>query len=70
MSKKPVLPIPTRAMWVKARAYQKGYWSYMYAAHEGSQIPDENPYIEGNWAWHQFRLGQQAAVRAAQDSEE
>lgn len=62
--------IPTRAAWNKARAYLKGYWSYMYAAHEGSQIPEKNPYIEGNHAWSQFRLGQQKAMQDVQDSEE
>jgi len=62
--------IPTLAMWKKARAYMKGYWSYMYAEHEGSKIPNDNPYVEGNWAWHQFNLGARTAMLSVQDSEE
>jgi hypothetical protein len=64
------LKIPTRSKWNKARAYQKGYWSYMYAKHKWTNIPENNPYVLGNWAWHQFVLGVKKAMLDAQDSEE
>ena len=63
------MSIPTFAMWKKARAYIKGYWSYTYTMHEGSNIPNNNPYVLGSWAWHQFVLGNKKAMQDAQDSE-
>jgi hypothetical protein len=52
--------------------YQQGYFSYMQAAHSGSELRDRqaNTYLKGTQKWEQFQNGQQAAVLEAQDSEE
>lgn len=61
---------PTFEDWEAATPRQKGYLSYMYAARNGSDIPDSNPFELYSEDWISFQLGQQAAVLEAQDSEE
>lgn len=62
--------LPTRAEWDGASPYTQGYISYTYAAHPGSEIPEASPYGAGTPEHAEFERGQQAAVLAAQDSEE
>lgn len=62
--------LPTKAQWTKARAYMKGYWSYMYSKWPNGNIPDKNPYVEGHIAWYQFNMGAKKAMLVAQDGEE
>lgn len=61
---------PTRAEWDAASPYAQGYISYTYAAHPGSDIPADSPYSAGTPDHAEFERGQQAAVLAAQGSEE
>lgn len=61
---------PTLADYEAASPRAKGYMSYMYAEWPGSEIPKRCPFKVGTKEYKQYCDGQNAAMLAAQDSEE
>lgn len=61
---------PTRADYDSASPRGKGYLEYTYSAWPNSEIPKGCPFEKGTKERTEFEAGQQAAVLAAQDSEE
>jgi hypothetical protein len=59
----------TKADWLTASPFARGYITYMYANWPGSEVPKDNPYDKGTPAYEEFERGQAAAVLSAQDSE-
>jgi hypothetical protein len=62
----------TMAEYEKLDAFNKGYASYWFSSWPGSEIPSEevNPFPEGSADFKDFQRGINAAIIAAQDSEE
>ena len=61
----------TLAEWEKIPPYQQGYVAYMQSSWPGSELLGATcPYDLGTRERRQFYEGEQAAVLAAQDSEE
>jgi hypothetical protein len=61
----------TRAEWKKLPPFQQGWALYTQASWPGSELVGEScPYGLGSRERRQFFEGEQAAVLAAQDSEE
>jgi len=62
--------LPTRADYDAASPRAKGYMQYMYAEWPNSKIPKQCPFKVGTPEYAEYCRGQDAAVLAAQDSEE
>jgi hypothetical protein len=61
---------PTRANYDSASPRGKGFLEYTYSSWPNSEIPKGCPFAKGTPEHEQFQRGQDAAVLAAQDSEE
>lgn len=59
--------MPTRAQWDVASPFEKGYMTYMFAAHAKSTIPKKNPFKGMSNEYFSFQEGEAAASIDAQD---
>lgn len=61
---------PTRADYDAASPRAKGWLEYTYSEWPNSEVPKGNPFAKGTREHREFCRGQDAAMLAAQDSEE
>lgn len=61
--------IPTRAEYDALTPYAQGYATYMYAEHQGADIPKTNPYSPDSREYKTWARGNFQAMLNVQDEE-